>query len=98
MKIAPVAALSLSVRLSDNMTDDDDALNIEIDENPVQIQQHTIVDLVVHTQTKEILYIKTSGQSFDFLSTLIGNEKAMEMFEGILERKANEALGVMTRQ
>ena len=56
------------------------------------------MDLVVHTQTKEILYIKTSGQSFDFLSTLIGNEKAMEMFEGILERKANEALGVMTRQ
>ena len=95
MKIAPVAALSLGVKLNDMV--DDDALNIEIDENPVSLQ-HTIVDLVVLTQSKEILYMMTSGKPFDFLSTVLGNEKALEMFEAILERKTNETLAVMTRQ
>ena len=77
---------------------DDDSINIEIDENPVAIK-HTIVDLVAHSQTKEILNMKSSGkQPFDFLSTLIGNEKALEMFEGILERKSTETIAVMTRQ
>jgi len=36
MKVAPVAALSLGVKLTD--MSDDESINIEIDENPTTIQ------------------------------------------------------------
>ncbi len=58
MKVAPVAALSLGVKLTD--MSDDEAINIEIDENPTHLQNtYSYIDLAVQTVTKDIVYIKT---------------------------------------
>jgi hypothetical protein len=97
MKVAPVAALSLGVKLTD--MSDDESINIEIDENPTTIQpSNTFMDLVVHTVTKEVLYMKSQGAPFDFLSSIFGNEKALNMFEAIIEKKSNDILSVLTHQ
>jgi hypothetical protein len=97
MKVAPVAALSLGVKLTD--MSDDESINIEIDENPTTIQpSNTFIDLVVHTTTKEVVYIKSQGAPFDFLTSIFGNEKALHLFEAILEKKSNDILSVLTHQ
>ena len=38
------------------------------------------MDLVVHTVTKDVVYIKSQGAPFDFLYSIFGNEKALHMF------------------
>ena len=95
MKLAPVAALSLGVKLTD--MSDDESINIEIDENPTSLQpSYTFMDLVVHTMTKDLVYFKSQGAPFDISSTLFGNEKALHMFEEIIEKKSNQILSVVT--
>ncbi len=97
MKLAPVAALSLGVKLTD--MSDDESINIEIDENPTSLQpSYTFMDLVVHTMTKDLVYFKSQGAPFDFSSTIFGNEKALLMFEEIIEKKSNQILSVVTHQ
>ena len=56
------------------------------------------MDLVVHTVTKDVVYIKSQGAPFDFLYSIFGNEKALHMFEAILEKKSNDILNVLTHQ
>jgi hypothetical protein len=43
-----------------------------------------------------MLYIKTSGKPFDFTSSLLGNEKALTLFESLIERKSSEVLSLIT--
>lgn len=66
-----------------SMSDDHSSLNIEISENPSRISEQagkTLIDLVIHNH-RDILYMKTSNESFDLTSSLLGNEKSLELFE-----------------
>ena len=88
MKVAPAAVLTLAVKVND-MTDDEE-LNIEIDENPKtlkEVSSYTVIDLVVH-QHRDILYMKSQNEAFDWTSSLLGNEKALKLFEEIIESKS----------
>jgi hypothetical protein len=40
--------------------------------------------------------MKTSQAGFDYTGSLLGNEKALNLFEGIIEKKANEIVEVLT--
>ena len=62
--MAPVAAVSVAVKTLD-MVDEGD-LDIEVIEEPTLMDAgYTLIDLVVH-QHKNILYMKTSNEAFDF--------------------------------
>ena len=61
------------------MSDDHSSLNIEISENPSKVCEQvgkTLIDLVIYNH-RDILYMKTSNESFDLTSSLLGNEKSL---------------------
>lgn len=79
------------------MTDDED-VNIEILWTPQcssSLKGYTLIDLVVH-QHKDILYLKSSNDSLDFMGTLLGNEKTLKIFGSTLEEKSIELFTTMT--
>jgi len=100
MKTGPCAAVTLAVRLND--MSDDESVNIELIESPrtyqqLQDQQATPIDIVVALPS-EILYFKSGSSGFDFTSSLLGNEKSIKALEEVLERRAGEALSVLTQK
>ena len=88
MKTAPCVSVTLAVKLND--MSDDDSVNIEILDSPrtyldLTESSASLLDLVVQLPTIDILYFKTSGVPFDFTSSLLGNEKSLTLFEGIVK-------------
>ena len=96
MKVAPATALTFAVELND-MSDDED-INIEVLEDPQTVsgvKGYTLIDMVVH-QHRDILYMKTSGESFDLTASLLGNEKSLLMFEQMIEKKSKQIFNSIT--
>ena len=94
MKAAPTTALTIAVKV--NELSDDDDLNIEIVEEPQDktLSHYTLLDLVLHHH-KDILYIKSSNESFDLI-TLLGNEKSLNLFEQIIQKKSKAIYDAIT--